>query len=257
MVQRVLNAWAWSACVLCVILGFPFWCLVFACTAPFDPGRYAAGRFFRLIGVTAVRLNPLWKFRTYGTGPGDMRRPYVVVSNHESYADIFLISMFPWEMKWMAKTTVFKIPLMGLMMKWSLDIVVKREDREGAIRAIQDGRDRLKRKVSLMIFPEGTRSRTREMLPFKDGAFKLAIEAGAPILPIVVAGTRAGMAKGTFQFKPAVAGARVLAPIETAGLTPGDLPALKARVRAVIEEGRQALARELGVAVGGSEPATA
>ncbi|MBI3790319.1 MAG: 1-acyl-sn-glycerol-3-phosphate acyltransferase [Gemmatimonadetes bacterium] len=255
--QKVLNAWAWSTTVLSVIVGFPVWLLVFLLTAPFDPGRYAAGRTFRLIAVTAIRLNPLWRFRVDGPRPDDPRRPYVVVSNHESYADVFLISMFPWEMKWMAKTTIFKIPLMGWMMQGSLDIPVKRNDREGAMAALNAARDRLKRKVSIMAFPEGTRSKTREMLPFKDGAFKLALEAGLPILPIAVAGTRQAMAKGSFQFRPARAMARVLPPIETASLQPSDLPALKARVRAVIDEGRYAIARELGVEVGGTEPATA
>lgn len=255
--QIVLNAWAWSETVLTVIVGFPVWVLVFLVTAPFDKGRYAAGRTFRLIAVTAIRLNPLWRFSVEGQGPRDPRRPYVVVSNHESYADVFLISMFPWEMKWMAKTTIFNIPLMGWMMRFSLDIPVKRGDREGAMAAIAAARDRLTRKVSIMAFPEGTRSRTREMLPFKDGAFKLAIEIGAPILPIAVAGTRQAMAKGSFQFRRAHAKARVLPPIETAGLKNTDLAALKQRTRAVIEEGRQAIARELGVEVGGNEPATA
>ncbi len=254
--QTLLSALAWLETVLVVIVLFPVWALVFVATAPFDRGRYAAGRAFRLIAVTAIRLNPLWRFSVEGQGPTDPRRPYVVVSNHESYADVFLISMFPWEMKWMAKTTIFKIPFMGWMMRGSLDIPVKRGDRAGAMAAIEAARDRLARKVSIMAFPEGTRSRTREMLPFKDGAFKLAIESGAPILPIAVAGTRQAMAKGSFQFRPAIAKARVLAPIATVGLTSTDLPALKARTRAVIEDGRQAIARELGVEVGGNEPAS-
>ena len=257
MPGTLLNAWAWSTTVLCVLVGFPFWVLLFCVTAPFDRGRYAAGRFFRLIAVAAIRMNPLWRFTVDGPAPRDPRRPYVAVSNHESYADVFLISMFPWEMKWLAKTTIFKIPFMGWMMEYSLDIPVKRGDREGAAAAMAGARDRIDRRVSVMFFPEGTRSKTREMLPFKDGAFKLAIDTGSPILPIAVAGTRRAMAKGSFQFKPAVARARVLTPIETAGMTAADLPALRDRTRAVIDEGRIALARELGIEVGGIESATA
>jgi 1-acyl-sn-glycerol-3-phosphate acyltransferase len=85
------------------------------------------------------------------------------------------------------------------------------------------------------------------MLPFKDGAFRLAIEAGVPILPIAVAGTRSAMAKGSFRFQPARALAQALEPIETTGLTLADLQTLKSKVRARIEEGRQALAKELGI----------
>ena len=242
----LLNAWAWIATVVVVILATPVVALVFVCTAPFDPGRYAAGRAFRLVAVTALRLNVLWRFRTRGT-LHDPRRPYVVVANHESYADIFLISCFPWEMKWLSKDTMFKIPCMGWMMQMAGDIKLVRGRRESAVDAIRQCRDRLAKKVSIMIFPEGSRSRDWEMLPFKDGAFRLAIESGAPILPIAVAGTRGAMAKGSFRFLPARALAQALEPIETTNLTLADLQTLKQRTRERIEEGRRALAAELGL----------
>ena len=88
------------------------------------------------------------------------------------------------------------------------------------------------------------------MLPFKDGAFRLAIESGAPILPIAVAGTRYAMAKGSFRFQPARALAVSLEPIETTGLTLADIPALKKQTRSAIEEGRRNLSRELGITPG-------
>jgi 1-acyl-sn-glycerol-3-phosphate acyltransferase len=233
---------------LVTILGLPVVAAIWLATAPFDRGQYAAGRMFRRLAVLAIHLNPLWKFKVTGRGPSDPRRPYVAVSNHESYADIFLISMFPWEMKWLAKTTIFNIPVMGWLMRLAGDIPVIRGERASAIAALASVKERLvSRKVSVMIFPEGTRSRTEEMLPFKDGAFKIAIETGAPILPIAVAGTRYAMRKGSFRFNRAVAMARVLAPIDTAGLTAADLPALKERVRGVIDEARHALRRELGL----------
>ena len=241
----MLNVWAWTAAVLCVVLGFPIVALVFAVTAPFDPGRYAAGRAFRLLGVAALKLNPLWRFQTRGR-LHDPRRPYVVIANHESYADIFLISCFPWEMKWLSKETMFRIPLMGWMMYMAGDIRLVRGDRDSTLNAMEQCRDRLRKRVSVMIFPEGTRSRTHEMLPFKDGAFRLALDAGVPLLPIAVAGTRHAMAKGTFQFMPSRAIAQVLEPIETEGKSYSDIHALKQLARARIEEGRQALMAELG-----------
>ena len=244
----LLNAWAWVETVVVVIVATPIVALVFICTAPFDPGRYAAGRAFRLVGVTTLRLNFLWRFRTRGT-LADPRRPYVVVANHESYADIFLISCFPWEMKWLSKHTMFSIPCMGWMMQMAGDIKLIRGKRESAVDAIRQCRDRLAKKVSIMIFPEGTRSRDWEMLPFKDGAFRLAIESGSPILPIALAGTRGAMAKGSFQFFPARALAQALEPIETANLTLADLQTLKQRTRDRIEAGRRVLAAELGIQV--------
>jgi 1-acyl-sn-glycerol-3-phosphate acyltransferase len=243
--ERLLSAWAWVAAVLVVLVGFFYVAAVWIVTAPFDRGRYHAGRAFRQLAVSHVALTQLWNFETEGVPPQGPRRPYVVVSNHESYADIFLVSHFPWEMKWLSKHTIFKIPVMGWMMRMALDVPVRRGERESAIAALAECRDRLARRVSVMIFPEGTRSRTDELLPFKDGAFQLAIETRVPILPIAIAGTRACMAKGSFAFRHAHAKARVLEPIATDGLTLADLPALRDGTRATIDAARRALQREL------------
>jgi 1-acyl-sn-glycerol-3-phosphate acyltransferase len=245
--NRLVNYWVWPATVLTVIVGFVYVSLVWLVTAPFDPGRYAAGRAFRHLAIVATWLNPYWSFETGGIRLRDPRRPYVAVSNHESYADIFLISHLPWEMKWMSKDTIFKIPVMGWMMSMAGDIRLTRGSRDSAANAIRQCRDRLAKKVSVMIFPEGTRSRTAELLPFKDGAFRLAIEAGVPILPIAVAGTRHAMAKGSFQFRRAHARCVVLEPIETAGMTLADVAALRERTKAAIDAARHALQRELGI----------
>jgi 1-acyl-sn-glycerol-3-phosphate acyltransferase len=250
--QRLLSAWAWTAAVGVVIFGFVYVAAVWLVTAPFDRGHYHAGRAFRQLAMLAVKLNPLWHFETDGAPPADPRHPYIAVSNHESYADIFLISHFPWEMKWLSKDTIFRIPVMGWMMRMAKDIPIKRGKRESVVSALQGCRDRLSKKVSVMIFPEGTRSPTQELLPFKDGAFKLAIEAGVPILPIAVAGTRHCMAKHSFAFRRARAKARVLPPIPTTGLTSHDIPALRDRTRDTIDAARHVLQQELVAEQAGS-----
>jgi len=246
--ERLLSAWAWAAAVLLVLFGFFYVGAVWLVTAPFDPGRYHAGRAFRQLAVAHGFLTRLWRFETEGRPPEGPRRPYVVVSNHESYADIFLACHFPWEMKWLSKHTIFKIPVMGWMMRMALDVPVHRGKRESGIAALAECRDRLAKRVSVMIFAEGTRSPTDELLPFKDGAFHIAIESGVPILPIAIAGTRNCMAKHSFAFRHAHAKARVLEPISTEGLTRADLPALRDRTRATIDAARRALQRELAAA---------
>ena len=245
MIERLLSAWGWVVAVSLVLLGFFYVGAIWLVTAPFDPGRYHAGRAFRQLAVSHVALTRLWRFETEGRPPEGPRRPYVVVSNHESYADIFLMSHFPWEMKWLSKHTIFQIPVMGWMMRMALDVPVHRGKRESALNAIAECRDRLARRVSVMIFPEGTRSRTEDLLPFKDGAFHLAIQARVPILPVALAGTRDCMAKGSFAFRRAHARARVLAPIDTDGLTLADVAALRERTRTTIDAARRALQREL------------
>jgi 1-acyl-sn-glycerol-3-phosphate acyltransferase len=245
VIERILSAWGWVVAVLLVLFGFLYVGAVWLVTAPFDRGRYHAGRAFRQLAVSHVALTRLWRFETEGEPPEGPRRPYVVVSNHESYADIFLMSHFPWEMKWLSKHTIFQIPVMGWMMRMALDVPVHRGKRESALNALNECRDRLARRVSVMIFPEGTRSRTDELLPFKDGAFHLAIQARVPILPVAIAGTRYCMAKGSFAFRRAHARARVLAPIATDGLTLADVAALRERTRTTIDAARRALQREL------------
>ncbi len=231
------------------VLWLPWLALVFLVTVPFDRGRYSVGRWFRRAAVTSVALNPLWHFRTSGVRITDPRRPYVAVSNHESLADIFLISHLPWEMKWLSKESIFRIPVMGWMMHLAWDIPVRRSERSSRAEALEACRERLRKRVSVMIFPEGTRSRTDDLLPFKDGAFRLAVEAGVPILPLVVAGTRGAMQKGSLIFGRSVAEVRALEPISTEGLTIADVPALRDRVRDLIIAGRAQLRRDLAASV--------
>jgi 1-acyl-sn-glycerol-3-phosphate acyltransferase len=247
MAQRVASVMLWLSLGLVALVWLPLLMLVFAVTAPFDPGRYATGWWFRRAAVVAVALNPLWRFRTSGVRIRDPRRPYVAVSNHESIADILLISHLPWEMKWLAKESIFRLPMMGWMMRMSGDIPVQRSEVRSRAEALQGLRDRLAKRVSVMVMPEGTRSKNDELLPFRDGAFRVAIETGLPVLPIAVAGTRNALAKGSWLFNRARAEARVLAPIETAGLTMAELPRLRDDVRSRIIEARAQLRRELGL----------
>lgn len=247
MLQRVVSALTWVVVALLALIGVVWMALVFAATAWRDPGRYTVGLWFRRIGMAAVKVNPLWDFRTSGVVINDRRRPYVAVSNHESFADIFLISHLPWEMKWLSKEAIFRIPVMGWMMRMAGDIPVRRRDRRSRADALEQVRDRLRKGVSVMILPEGTRSPDGTLLPFHAGAFKVAIEMGVPILPMVVAGTRHAMPKGSLLFNRARAEVRVLEPIGTAGLGPHDVPALRDRVRALIKEARDELRKELGI----------
>ena len=93
--QTIVSLWAWLVLVVCILLWFPVMALVRLVTAPFDRGRYTADTSSGRSPSSMAALNPLWRFRYSGTMPADPRRPYVVVSNHESFADILLISHCP------------------------------------------------------------------------------------------------------------------------------------------------------------------
>lgn len=244
MFRTLASFWTWTVLGTTLVLWVPLLAVLVLLLWPFDRNRYWAGRFFRQAAVIAVKSNPLWRFRWAGTPPTDPRNPYVVVSNHESFADILLLSLLPWEMKWLSKAEILRIPVLGWNMRLAGDIPVWRGKMESAKDAMAQAARTLKGRVSVMIFPEGTRSPNETMLPFKDGAFRLAIESGVPVLPLVVTGTRDALAKHDWRMNPAHATVTVLAPIETTGLTLNDVTALKERVRAVIAEARDRLRAE-------------
>jgi len=246
LARTVFSIWSWFALGVIVIVWTPMVAVVRLVTMPFDRGAYAAGYLFRKLTVVHEKLTPLWKFSTSGTLPDDMRRPYVVVSNHESFVDILLISHLPTEMKWMSKIEILRIPLVGWMMRLSRDIPLERGDADSTAKALEASRERLASKVSVMIFPEGTRSKTGELRDFKSGAFRLAIEHQAPILPLAVCGTRDALPQHDWRLGNARAEVRVLDPISTEGLTMDDMPALRERTREVIVAARDELRAEFG-----------
>src|SRR5512144_2624892 len=101
----LLSIWAWVEIALVVLLGFLVQTALFVVCLPFDRGRLVAGRTFRLVGVVAAKLNPFWRFGVVGPLPTRPPRRTVVVGNHESNADPFLVSFLPWEMKWLGKAS--------------------------------------------------------------------------------------------------------------------------------------------------------
>ncbi len=235
MISRTLwSVWAWIALGITIVVITPMVAIIRLVTAPFDPGAYQAGRMFRRIGVMHEKLNPLWTFTVTGDAPDDPRRPYVVVANHESFVDILLLCHVPMEMKWISKSDFFRYPLVGWCMRMVNDIRLDRGDGKSAVKVIKDAEDRLAKRVSVMIFPEGTRSPDGELQEFKTGAARIAIEAGAPILPIAVVGTRDALIKHDWRFGRSNAEARILAPIPTDGLTKQDATALTERMRDAI-----------------------
>ncbi len=139
-------------------------------------------------------------------------------------------------MKWVAKEELFRVPWIGWMFRLSGDIPVRRGDAESGRDVLARARWYLDRGMSVMMFPEGTRSRDGRMLPFKSGAFRLAIEAGVPVLPVAVHGTAGGMPKGSPWVRPTRAWARILEPVETAGMTEADVPRLRDLARARIAD---------------------
>lgn len=200
-----------------------------------DPTQRLPGRWMRRLGRTAARLSALWKMDVEGERPTDIdHAAYVVIANHESQADPFLLSFLPWDMRWVAKESLFKQPLSGWALRLGGDIPLRRGEGDSVRACLAECELALRGGISVMMFPEGTRSQDGALLPFKDGAFDLAIRAGVPILPIAISGTRAMRPKHSRWFGKAHACAKILAPISTTGMTAADIATLRERARDAI-----------------------
>lgn len=214
-----------------------------------DPTQRLPGRWMRRFGRFTSRLSPVWRFGVEGRGPTDvLERGYVVVSNHESTSDPFLLSFLPWDMRWVAKEEIFKMPFLGWLMRAGGDIPIRRGDRGSVVAMMVECEKALAAGIPIMMFPEGTRSPNGALLPFKDGAFELAIRAQVPILPLALAGTRSCRPKGSLWFGTSSGRVRVLEPVPTEGLTLADAPMLRDRVRTIIADAVRALRHDMGIA---------
>jgi 1-acyl-sn-glycerol-3-phosphate acyltransferase len=234
LARTVISIWAWLSLGILLLGLVPLVALIRVATMPFDRGAYWAGYTFRAVARVHGRLNPLWTFTVRGNVPNDPRLPYVVVSNHESFVDMLAISQIPIEMKWVAKSTFFNIPIVGFLLMLSRDIKLVRGAKGAGAHVYTEAANRLSTRTSVMLFPEGTRSASGELGAFKDGAFKIAIEAQAPILPLVVHGTRNALIKHDWRFGRCDAVVQILDPIPTIGMTLEDVDALREQVRDLI-----------------------
>jgi len=133
------------------------------------------------------------------------------------------------------KAELLKLPLLGRVFVAGGFVPVQRENREKAMASIAEAVRSVQSGNTFLIFPEGTRSRTDELLPFKQGGFVMASQAGAPVVPVAIDGGRAAMRKGSHLVWPAKVTVDVGEPIETSGMTVDDRDALIADVRARIE----------------------
>lgn len=188
-----------------------------------------------------LRLSGM-KVRVSGLENLDPRESYVFIANHRSYLDTATLFYYTGRrIGLVAKKELLKVPILGYGMSYVNILAIDRSNRESAIKTMRAATDRLRRGISFGVFAEGTRARPGQLLPFKKGAFYMALEAGVAVVPVVFKNTDALMGKGTGVARPGTIEMVLLPPVETKGLATDD------DVRRLSEQVNALVARELGI----------
>lgn len=203
---------------------------------PFDKKRMVAHAQCFWWSDILTHLGPHWKIKVSGLENINKEKTYVIVANHESLADIIILYQIKVQFKWVAKDSLFRVPFVGWCMSLAKHIKLERGDFSSIKNVYREAAKWLHDGMSVLFFPEGTRSETGKMNEFQNGAFKLAIKMKKPVLPIRLTGTRDTIPKHGREFSTKMrCTLTVLPAIETAGMGPGDFEKLKDKVRSELE----------------------
>jgi 1-acyl-sn-glycerol-3-phosphate acyltransferase len=233
----LLFAWSWivagalllffapSAVLLGTLFRKPNWIYWWA--------NWGARNWLRLTGV---------KVKVNGREHLDPNQPYVFVSNHRSYLDASPLFAFTGRrMGAIAKKELLKAPILGYAMGFVNVIAIDRSNRERAVETIRIATERLRSGISFMVCPEGTRAQPGEMLPFKKGAFHMAVQAGVPIVPIALKNSDVLMGKGTGEAWPGTIEMVMMPPVDTSRVKTDE------ELDALVQQIQNLIMRELGI----------
>ena len=200
-------------------------------TALYLPGHIGVGLALGLSGI---------RYRVRGREHIPKNRAVVFCSNHESNVDPpVLFQALHKRLHVLFKAELTRLPILGRVMLAGGFVPVERDRREASMNSIDRAADSIRAGNSFLIFPEGTRSRTSELLPFKKGGFIMAIKAQAPIVPVAISGGRDAMRKGSWFVRPVLCRIRIGEPVETAGMSVDErddvIEVVRARIEALLK----------------------
>ena len=215
--------------------------LLFGVTAtilsPFNPSGRLVHWFARWWARTLLRVGRI-RVHLEGLENIPAGKPCVLVSNHASAADIpILFGSLPIQFRIIAKDSLFHIPVLGWCMRLAGYISINRTNPKKALRSLKKAARQIREGYPAVVFPEGTRSRTGELQPFKTGAFLLAIESGVPVVPVGISGSFEILVRGSIRIKPdAQVSVRIGPPIVTEGYASKDRRGLAEQAQKAVED---------------------
>jgi 1-acyl-sn-glycerol-3-phosphate acyltransferase len=197
-------------------------------------------------GKRVYRINQFWTWlilrlggvslRVLGLENLDARQPYIFMANHQSNVDIPVLiqSLVHFQLRWIAKKELLRVPLFGWAMWATKHITVDRADPLDAMKSLERAKERIAAGISVVVFPEGTRSRDGRLLPFKKGGFLMAAKTGAKIVPVTIVGSAALLPSGAWQLRAGTVEVFIDRPIASEGYRVGKLKMLSDQVRQAI-----------------------
>jgi 1-acyl-sn-glycerol-3-phosphate acyltransferase len=184
---KSIIVWITGLCFMGVF--FPLTFIIWLIVLPFDRQRFIMHWLLVYQAIMVSALIPVRKIEIEGREKAERGTTYVIIANHQSILDILLINCLRYRFKWISKIENISVPVLGWYLRMAGYITVNRGNDESKTEMLEKSYQCLKQGISIMIFPEGTRSPDGEIGFYKRGAFQLAIQAGVPILPVVIDGT--------------------------------------------------------------------
>jgi 1-acyl-sn-glycerol-3-phosphate acyltransferase len=198
---KIYSLLAWITMALSSVIITPFFLLVWVSTFWWDKRRVAAHMMGTFWAWHYQSLIPFWKIHLEGRKKIPWKRPVVMVANHRSLIDILALYKIRRPFKWTSKDENFKLPFIGMVLSLTNSIRIKRESLRSGSQFLSQAEEEIGKGSSILLFPEGTRSKTMQMRPFKEGAFLLAKKTGCGVIPIVHTGSEKTFDRGSWALK--------------------------------------------------------
>jgi 1-acyl-sn-glycerol-3-phosphate acyltransferase len=232
----IKSLWVWFSSITFVLLAFPVAILLWLLALAFDRRRLMNNRWMVIQGIVLTKMSPFWKVIVDGREKIDQKQAYIIIPNHQSLLDIVFFNMLRHRLRWVSKNEIFRVPLVGWEMKMVKYIELIRGNKASVIKMMEKCVESLQDGISVVIFPEGTRSLTGAIGKFKTGAFQLAVKTDKPLLPVLIDGTGEIMPKkgGIIFRNRRIVRLRVLDPIFPGQFGTGDPEELATRVQAMM-----------------------
>jgi 1-acyl-sn-glycerol-3-phosphate acyltransferase len=196
--RTIFSIFIWTYWAVCIISFFVLILMVYLITFPFDRHRVLSNKMLKLLAWLMLKVNPGWKIILKGGNTQKIKKPVIVVANHQSFLDLPLLYLLPWTMKWVAKRDLFKIPILGWIIFMTGHLGIDRK-RRSSVKKLDKLVVPIKEGIPGLIFPEGTRSADGQLLRFKMGAFRMAKQYNFNILPVVLNGGHQAMPQGEWR----------------------------------------------------------